>query len=147
MLRARVQPTMLLTDAEGPGRSPWFRGWTPYKGRLQCFDELRREFDRVLSGQWTNQRNAVHKLRPNHLMTLLQQSALYQASAYLASASTASLPNPMFFDLLSPTFQPLSAEGKAKAPPGRPLAQGELLPSERIRKARRFMGVKMFLRE
>ena len=45
----------------------------------------------------------------------------------------------LFFDLLSPTFQPLSA-GKAKAPPGRPLAQGELLPSEMIRKARRFMG-------
>ena len=101
---------------------PDYADWTPFRGRLACFESVRHEFDRVLSQQWTTQRERARKLNPNHLVALLHQAALYQASVYLAEgggSSNRNLPNPMFFDLLSPAFQPLDAEGKTAGPRGR----------------------------
>ena len=104
---------------------PDYADWTPFRGRLACFESIRHEFDRVLSQQWTEQRERAHKLNPNHLVALLHQAALYQASVYLAEGGGGrSLPNPMFFDLLSPAFQPLDAEGKNAGPRGRNTTSG-----------------------
>jgi WD40 repeat protein len=118
---------------------PDYTNWTPYRGRMDCFESLRREFDRALSNQWTEQKEKIQKLNPNHLVTLLQQSALYQASSYLAENSNRSLPNPMFFDLLSPTFVPLDANGKPAGPQGRS-NRFDILGTDVMRRAQNQMG-------
>ena len=121
---------------------PDYTNWTPYRGRMDCFESLRREFDRALSEQWSQQREKMNRLNPNHLVTLLQQSALYQASSYLAENSSRTLPNPMFFDLLSPTFMPMDANGKPAGPQGRDLAsRSDILSTDVMRRAQLHMGL------
>eukprot|EP00946_MAST-07B_sp_MAST-7B-sp1_P001202 g1202.t1 len=127
---------------------PDYADWTPFRGRLACFESVRHEFDRVLSQQWTMQRDRARKLNPNHLVALLHQAALYQASVYLAEGNGnggRDLPNPMFFDLLSPAFQPLDAEGKVAGPRGRDSTStgrgGDILPREAMNRVQMQLGV------
>ena len=120
---------------------PDYEHWTPYRGRMDTFESLRREFDRALSNQWSQQREKINKLNPNHLVTLLQQSALYQASSYLAENSNRTLPNPMFFDLLSPSFTPMDSNGRPAGPSGRDLSsRSDVLSGDVMRKAQQQMG-------
>merc|ERR1719409_1130470 len=88
------------------------------------------------------QRDAAARVEPNHLITLLQQSALYQASLYMAATSTTTLPNPIHFDVLSPAFRPLDANGKQVGPPGRRQhGEPKLVPGNVMRHMQRKLGV------
>ena len=121
---------------------PDYASWTPYQGRLECFTAVRTLFDRVFAGEWMAQRDAAARVEPNHLITLLQQSALYQASLYMAATSTTTLPNPIHFDVLSPAFRPLDANGKQVGPPGRRQhGEPKLVPGNVMRHMQRKLGV------
>ena len=121
---------------------PDYKSWTPYQGRLECFSAVRTLFDRVFSGEWLAQRTAAARVEPNHLITLLQQSALYQASLYMAANSKTSLPNPIHFDVLSPVFRAVDASGAAVVPAGRrQVGEPKLIPGNVMRHMQRNFGV------
>ena len=121
---------------------PDYKTWTPYQGRLECFSAVRTLFDRVFSGEWLAQRTAAARVEPNHLITLLQQSALYQASLYMAANSKTSLPNPIHFDVLSPVFRAVDASGATVVAAGRrQLGEPKLIPGNVMRHMQRNFGV------
>ena len=120
---------------------PDYSAWTPYHGRMECFTAIKHLFDTVFSVEWREQKETMQRVEPNHLITLLQQSALYQASLYMAATSTTTLPNPIHFDVLSPTFRPQDASGKALGPPGRrPHGEQSLVPGNVMRHMQRKLG-------
>jgi hypothetical protein len=119
---------------------PDYASWTPYQGRMECFTLVKGLFDRVFAGEWAAQRDAAERVMPNHLITLLQQSALYQASLYMASTSTTSLPNPIHFDVLSQTFRPQDASGNSSARRGMQMHEPQLLPGNVMRHLQRKLG-------
>jgi len=56
---------------------PDFRGWTPHKGRLECFEACQPYFEAIYGLQ-----SGGPSVPPNRLMELIKQATLHQIDAY-----------------------------------------------------------------
>jgi WD repeat-containing protein 47 len=91
---------------------PDYKHWTPYKGRMMCFERIRSELEQLYEDMTSAE--ALSKMEPNRLVKLLKQSLVYQVSVYRSVNPDEQLPNPLFLTLLN-DFDPVTSQAAAAA--------------------------------